>query len=214
MSRSQTQVLTTIFEYFKSDFSTNITAQTYLKSLGLDINKLKDLNIEFGFNSGQFQLDRKLPFTQEDYLHTGLIQATLRNGYKLFGNHSIIFPLKDVDNQIVNLYAIIPPPLKLIDSYLNRQGMFPCYPSTTAQSLFITDSILEACFLIQKNPRQDILAIDKFKITNELKLTLKSLSLLKEIILTESKPNTVDLFEIRLDFRIAFTNLRIEMDFK
>jgi hypothetical protein len=87
-----------------------------------------------------------------------LIAKTGEKAYTVFGNKSIVFPLKNKENQIVSLYfrsTLTPSPSGRVGVgskhfYLkNRQGLYPNYPNPTTKKLILTESIIDAASLLQ-----------------------------------------------------------------
>ena len=105
---SREQFLGNMYQYFKNAISNSKPAQEYLQSRSLDHKK-----IEVGYNTGQFhhgaRKDEKLI---NDCLNYGLLTMAGTNSrtggqaYKPFGNKSILFPLRNKENQIVSFCII------------------------------------------------------------------------------------------------------------
>ncbi len=157
-------------------------AKAYCTSRNLDFDKL-----EVGFNSGQFhhgaRKDEKLI---SDAMQCGLLTMAGTNSrtggqaYKPFGNKSILFPLKNKENQIVSFYF-----RSTINNenskhfYLkNRQGLYPNYPNPDTKKLLLTEAIIDTASLLQ---------IDEIK-ENYTLLTSYGTNGLNEEILNAIKP--------------------------
>ncbi len=67
--------------------------------------------------------------------------------YTVFGNFSVMFPLRNVKNEIVNFYAIGLKNNKT--SFLNHDGLYPAYPHEQTKKLYITDNIVDCATLIE-----------------------------------------------------------------
>jgi DNA primase len=142
-----------MFLSFRKGLLCSDPAKEYCKSRNLDFDKL-----EVGFNSGQFhhgaRKDEKLI---NDAMQCGLLTMAGTNSrtggqaYKPFGNKSILFPLKNKENQIVSFYF-----RSTINNenskhfYLkNRQGLYPNYPNPDTKKLLLTEAIIDTASLLQ-----------------------------------------------------------------
>lgn len=67
--------------------------------------------------------------------------------YTVFGNCSVMFPLRNVKNEIVNFYAIGLKNNKT--SFLNHYGLYPAYPHEQTKKLYITDNIVDCATLME-----------------------------------------------------------------
>ena len=171
-----------MFLSFRKGLLCSDPAKEYCSSRNLDFDKL-----EVGFNSGQFhhgaRKDEKLI---NDALQCGLLTTAGTNSrtggqaYKPFGNKSILFPLKNKENQIVSFYF-----RSTINNenskhfYLkNRQGLYPNYPNPDTKKLLLTEAIIDTASLLQ---------IDQIK-ENYTLLTCYGTNGLNEEILNALKP--------------------------
>jgi DNA primase len=142
-----------MFLSFRKGLLCSEPAKEYCANRNLDFDKL-----EVGFNSGQFhhgaRKDEKLI---NDCLEIGLLTLAGTNSrtggqaYKPFGNKSILFPLKNKENQIVSFYF-----RSTINNenakhfYLkNRQGLYPNYPNPDTKKLLLTEAIIDTASLLQ-----------------------------------------------------------------
>jgi DNA primase catalytic core len=171
-----------MFLSFRKGLLCSDPAKEYCSSRNLDFDKL-----EVGFNSGQFhhgaRKDEKLI---NDCLNYGLLTLAGTNSrtggqaYKPFGNKSILFPLKNKENQIVSFYF-----RSTVNNenskhfYLkNRQGLYPNYPNPDTKKLVLTEAIIDTASLLQ---------IDEIK-DNYTLLTCYGTNGLNEEILNAIKP--------------------------
>jgi DNA primase catalytic core len=171
-----------MFLSFRKGLLCSDPAKEYCNSRNLDFDKL-----EVGFNSGQFhhgaRKDEKLI---NDCLNYGLLTMAGTNSrtggqaYKPFGNKSILFPLRNKENQIVSFYF-----RSTINNdnakhyYLkNRQGLYPNYPNPDTKKLLLTEAIIDTASLLQ---------IDEIK-ENYTLLTCYGTNGLNEEILNALKP--------------------------
>ena len=157
-SQERTQILSKIFEGFKSGLShpVSVKPKEYLKKRNLDPSLL-----EAGYNSGQFHHHGKLSEAdREACIHAGLLipySASVPNGsgttYTPFAKECIIFPLKDKQDRVVSLYG------RGIGQntdgtgkhyYLkDRTGLYPGYPKPGTTKLILTEAIIDAATLIE-----------------------------------------------------------------
>lgn len=146
-----------------------------------------------GFNAAQFQYDRDEGF-REVLKEIGFLKYSRRNsngtdGYKTFGNYGIMFPLKDVRGSVVNFYAVC---IKLSPeehSFLNDEGIYPCYPHEMTTRLFITTSIMDAATLIEAKVlenRDSVICVPNGIFLNQHFEAIKRLSALKSILIIKS----------------------------
>lgn len=117
--------------------------------------KQKQLNAEQTmacFNSGQLHHRKEIEF-KEALERIGFMKKSNVGTncdsipYTVFGAFSIMFPLKNTKNEIVNFYAIGLKNNKT--SFLNHEGLYPQYPHELTRKLFITDNILDCASLIE-----------------------------------------------------------------
>lgn len=171
-----------MFLSFRKGLLCSEPAKEYCKSRNLDFDKL-----DIGFNAGQFHHGtRKDETLIQNCLEIGLLSTAGTNSrtggqaYKPFGNKSILFPLKNKENQIVSFYF-----RSTINNenskhfYLkNRQGLYPNYPHPDTRKLLLTEAIIDTASLLQ---------IDEIK-ENYTLLTCYGTNGLNEEILNALKP--------------------------
>lgn len=186
--------LESLFAKFRRGVFCSKPAQEYLESRNIEYKK-----IEVGFNGGQFhhRENREEAFISQCLAYGLLIDKNLtaRTGgkaYFVFGNKSIVFPLRNKENQIVSLYfrSIIVPPLGAEGAkhfYLkNRSGLYPNYPTPTTKKLILTESIIDASSLLQieeiTNDYSVIACYGTNGLNEEIQNAIKDLKELEEII--------------------------------
>jgi len=104
------------------------------------------------YNSGQIHHRKQQPF-KDDLIKIGFLKksnAATNAGqipYNAFGGHSMIFPLRNKDNEVINFYAVGTENNKTM--FLNDDGMYPKYPEYYTEQLYITPSILDAATILQ-----------------------------------------------------------------
>ena len=177
-----TYFLEKMFLSFRKGLLSSPPAKEYCTSRNLDFDKL-----EVGFNSGQFhhgaRKDEKLI---NDCLEIGLLTTAGTNSrtggqaYKPFGNKSILFPLKNKENQIVSFYFRSTINNENAKHYYlkNRSGLYPNYPNPDTKKIILTEAIIDTASLLQ---------IDQIK-TNYSLLTCYGTNGLNDEILNAIKP--------------------------
>jgi DNA primase len=149
----KTTFLETMFKSFRKGLMNSQPAKDYCKKRNLDHTK-----IEIGFNSGQFHHgERKSEELINNCLAVGLLldnDLKSNNGekaYNVFGKYSLVFPLKNKENEIVSFYfrsALDKQNAKHF--YLkNRTGIYPNYPNPKTKKLILTESIIDCASLLQ-----------------------------------------------------------------
>ena len=175
---------------FRKGLLSSPQAKEYCNSRNLDFDKL-----EVGFNSGQFHHgSRRDEQLIQKCLEIGLLTLAGTNSrtggqaYKPFGNKSILFPLKNKENQIVSFYF-----RSTINNdnakhyYLkNRQGLYPNYPNPDTKKLLLTEAIIDTASLLQIDEIKENYTLLTCYGTNglndEILNALKPLKQLEEII--------------------------------
>lgn len=160
-----------IFTSFKKGLNNSQPAKDYCRKRNLDHTKLN-----IGFNSGQFHHgERKSEELINNSLSVGLLLnkgLKANNGeiaYNVFGKYSLVFPLKNKENEIVSFYfrsildketdkggslntnenkSVVKQNAKHF--YLkNRTGLYPNYPNPKTKKLILTESIIDCGSLLQ-----------------------------------------------------------------
>jgi DNA primase len=188
--RERIQFLEKIFSSFRNGLNSSSPAKEYCKQRNLDSAKL-----EIGFNSGQFHHGvRKDERLIENALAVGLLldkglkSNTNEKAYSVFGNKSIVFPLKDRENQIVSLYFRSTINEKEAKHFYlkNRQGLYPNYPKQNTKKLILTESIIDCASLLQIEPIAKsyslIVCYGTNGLNEEIQNTILALENLEEII--------------------------------
>ena len=151
-----------MFTYFKNAVYNSGPAKEYLKQRGLDY-----MALDIGYNSAQFHhAKRKEEELIKSCVQYGLLidlNLTGRTGekaYKPFAKHSLVFALKNKQNQVTGLYfRNIQAPGEENNKVLkdrrhfylkDRQGLYPSYPKENTVKLLLTESIIDAATLLQQ----------------------------------------------------------------
>jgi DNA primase catalytic core len=149
----KTTFLETMFKSFRKGLINSQPAKDYCKKRNLDHTKL-----EISFNSGQFHHgERRTEELINNSLAVGLLldnglkTSTGEIAYSIFGKYSLVFALKNKENEIVSFYF-----RSVLDKenakhfYLkNRSGLYPNYPNPTTKKLILTESIIDCASLLQ-----------------------------------------------------------------
>jgi DNA primase len=149
----KTTFLEIMFKSFRKGLLNSQPAKDYCKKRNLDHTKL-----EISFNSGQFHHgERRTEELINNSLAVGLL---LDNGlktrtgeiaYSIFGKYSLVFALKNKENEIVSFYfRSVLDEQKAKHFYLkNRSGLYPNYPNPATKKLILTESIIDCASLLQ-----------------------------------------------------------------
>ena len=118
----------------------------------------KELNyhdLQIGYNSSQFHHRQSKEF-KEKYLELGVLKPSdvsvkdkNLKAYTCFGGYGIIFPLKDEQGDIINLFAIHFETKTQREEYLNDEGIYPEYPNPLTKRLYICSSVVHTASLLQ-----------------------------------------------------------------
>ena len=149
----KTTFLEIMFKSFRKGLINSQPAKDYCKKRNLDHTKL-----EISFNSGQFHHgERRTEELINNSLAVGLL---LDNGlktssgeiaYSIFGKYSLVFALKNKENEIVSFYfRSVLDEQKAKHFYLkNRTGLYPNHPKPETKKLILTESIIDGASLLQ-----------------------------------------------------------------
>lgn len=142
-----------MFQSFRKGIFNSPPAKEYCKGRNLDLEKLS-----IGFNGGQFHHGTRRDETLiNNCLAVGLLldrnimSKTGEKAFNVFGNKSIVFSLKNKENQIVSLYFRSTINEKEAKHFYlkNRSGLYPNYPNPTTKKLILTESIIDCASLLQ-----------------------------------------------------------------
>jgi DNA primase len=149
----KTTFLEIMFKSFRKGLMNSQPAKDYCKKRNLDHTKL-----EISFNSGQFHHgERRTEELINNSLAVGLLldnglkTATGEIAYSIFGKYSLVFALKNKENEIVSFYfRSVLDEQKAKHFYLkNRTGLYPNYPNPATKKLILTESIIDCASLLQ-----------------------------------------------------------------
>lgn len=180
--------------------------RAYLKQLGLDY-----LTLNLGFNSGQFHHRQPLAYKQQ-YAGIGILTLNEKVGvnkkgrvpYTCFGAYSIVYPLKNEQGEIVNLYADRFKLDRPKQSYLYpHEGIFPHYPNVHTTTLYLCDNILETASFIQLNllkHQEAVISLFDGKLTPEIQRALSQLSHLNKVVVFTINPSNKTIAQLKEQF--------------
>jgi DNA primase len=183
---SRIALLTKVFRYFENGLRTSKTGKEYLQSRNLVQSTSTQKGIEVGYNAGSFY-QRENKYLVESALKYGLVKKA-NTGHTAFGKGCLVFPLKNIDSQIVGMYFREADDKKQNHHYYlqNRQGLYPKYPGRETRHLIITESIIDAATLMLvpeiTKDYETLACYGTNGLTEEHQQSIKSLENLKEII--------------------------------
>lgn len=140
------------------------------------------------FNSGQLH-HRKEQAYIDNLVAIGFLKQspvgtnTGKPGYTIFAPNSILFPLKNENNQVVNWFGV-----HLVNGkkqYLNNQGIYPNYPNPNTKRVYVTKDPIDAASLMETDipdNREAVMALHNGVLLEQHIEAIKSLTKLKEII--------------------------------
>lgn len=180
-----------VFSYFETAFLASKPARDYAISRNLNIK-----TITIGYNTGLFHHGENKYLIESSVQLGLLLPPNNSGGNPVFGLGSIVFALRDKQEQITGLYfrAVEPRPSKFkgrnYEKHLylkNRTGLYPNYPKAETQKLILTESIIDAATLLsiaEIKSEYEVLALYGTNgLTSEIKQAITELEQLEEIIL-------------------------------
>lgn len=153
ITEDKSRFLEKMFQSFRKGIFNSPPAKDYCKGRNLDIEKLN-----IGFNGGQFHHGTRRDETLINnclavglLLDRNIISKTGEKAFNVFGSKSIVFPLKNKENQIVSLYFRSTLDKKGANHFYlkNRTGLYPNYPDKVTKKLILTESIIDCASLLQ-----------------------------------------------------------------
>lgn len=192
MSTPSTNTKQELLKSLFTSFTTGIRARKSIEPrTWLEKRELNPNDLQIGFNSGQFH-HRKSDEFRKGYVDIGVLKesdAPVKEegmkAYTCFGHYGIVFPLKDEQGEIVNLFAIRIKVKNETPLYLNRDGLYPCYPNQFTKRLFITETIMDAASLLQSKVMErgdEVLALFEGELRPQHVEAVKKLKQLEQVI--------------------------------
>jgi DNA primase len=203
----KTNFLEQLYETFVKSIYLSQQGKDYLKSRALE--DLLSMRGMVGFNGGQFhhagrfENEENAEEVKREFIKKAVELGMLiplnrvnnRTGeavtYQVFGNKSLVFPLRNKQGEIVSFYFRSVLNTANQEShrhfYLkNRQGLYPNYPKADTKKLILTEAIIDAVSLLQiKEITQEYSIIACFGtngLNDEILQAIKDLKELEEII--------------------------------
>lgn len=186
--RTEIELLEMVYNYASNGLRQSRQAKEWLS-----IKKLTPDSTMACYNSGQLHHRKELAFKQAlerigfmKRINVGVNSDTVP--YTIFGNFSIMFPLRDANNHIVNFYAVSMKDQS--NRYLNQEGFYPAIPDNKTQRLFIADTILDAATLLESkvlNKEDSIISLHDGVLLEQHKKVIQSLKHLTEVIQITTK---------------------------
>jgi hypothetical protein len=192
MEKNKKEILATIHKSLSNGIR-NSKAEVPRKWL-----KEKGLTLESSgatFNSGQMH-HRKQQSYKDALESVGFLiksEVPTNQGqipYTSFGNYGILFPLRDEQNDVVNFYSIGIKNHKI--QYLNKEGIYPCFPHESTKKLYIVNGILGAATILESNVldnKEAVIALFDGEMLPQHEEAIKRLTQLEEVIWIESPEN-------------------------
>lgn len=207
---SNNGVLKSLFQSFANglrNFKATVPRE-YLASIGLDNSKL-----EIGFNSSQWH-HRKDEVWRKPYVDLGLLTPSdapvndpKLKAYTCFGAYSLVFPLKNEQDEIVNFFMLR---FKLnvpAGAFLNQQGIYPSYPKPLTKRLFIAKNVIDTATLLQSGlleNRDSVMSLFDGELLDHQVRAIANLEVLEQIILIDGS-----LVGIQNDLQTQFPGMEV-----
>ncbi len=198
------EILAKIFTYFRNGYAIRKenNGKKYLKSRGLEVEKLEQLGISIGYNSAQFHHRDRISREDKQQCEEAGLLIKSKQGSKTetshtpWARHCVIFPLKDKTGKLTGMYgrsttenkrAGKPRQSAGMHFYLrNSKGIF-YYPNKNTEKLIITESIIDFLSIYQidelRNTYDFLPIYGTNRLTPEHEEVINNLENLKEIVL-------------------------------
>lgn len=105
-----------------------------------------------------------------------------------FKKRSVVFPLRDEQKKIVNFCAMS------LDNdtteFLNKQGIYPCYPDLSVEKLFIVETVLDGATILESGllkEKEAVMVIPDGEVLDQHRFAIDRLTGIKEIIYITNK---------------------------
>ena len=183
--KTELELLELVYSYASNGlrYGKSKQAKDWLKSKMLTVE-----NSMACFNSGQLHHRKEKEF-KESLERIGFMKvsnfASNCNSipYTVFGSFSIMFPLRNEKNEIVNFYSMGIKNDKT--DYMNLEGLYPGYPSEQTKRLFVVDNIMDAATMLESkilDNREAVIALNNGVFLDQHVKAIKSLKHLSEVI--------------------------------
>ncbi|MCC6836974.1 MAG: hypothetical protein IT234_00430 [Bacteroidia bacterium] len=145
------------------------------------------------FNSGQMhhrqEQSFKMALAEVGFMQKSTVGVNSDTvPYTVFGIFSIMFPLRNESNEVVNFYSIR---IRSENTaYMNQEpGLYPGYPSELTKRLFVVNTVMEAATILESkvlDNKEAVIALHDGKVMPEHERAIKRLTALVEVIYIES----------------------------
>jgi hypothetical protein len=147
-----------------------------------------------GFCSGQLNKKKSEEFVRDlesvQFIRANnIIGKNGKTGYLMFADYGITFPLKDVKGNVVSFYGIPLQGKRQDHSFLNDDGIYPCFPHEMTTRLFVTVSILDAATLLEAKlleNRDAVICVPNGRLLSQHEEAIQRLPYLQTIFWIES----------------------------
>lgn len=109
--------------------------------------------------------------------------------YTVFGRYSVVFPLMNQKNEVVNLFAIRFELASQQAEYFKSEGIYPNYPPPLTKRLYIVPTVLDCASLLQSKileNRDSVMALYNGELLPQHLEAIKTLHELEEIIIIKN----------------------------
>lgn len=176
-----------LYKTFETGIRTAVKPKQYLDELALNSQ-----NLQIGYNSGQFHHGKPKEF--KDHCESlgilkksnAVLNKNSKSAYTVFDSKGLIFPLKDIDGNIVNYFALRFNLDSPKEEYLNGNGIYPQYPDFNSKKLFIVPNVIDAASLLQSGvlkKDEAVIALHSGKLLEQHKHAILSIEGLEKIII-------------------------------
>lgn len=189
-NKTELELLELVYTYATNGlrFGKSQKAREWLRNQKLSVE-----NTMACFNSGQLHHRKEKEF-KEALERIGFMKASNVGSncdsipYTVFGNFSIMFPLRNEKNEIVNFFSV---GLKNDKSaFLNMKGLYPGYPSEQTRRLFVVDTVLDAATILEAkvlDNREAVISLYDGVFLEQHVEIIKSLKHLTEVVQIKRK---------------------------
>lgn len=189
-NKTELELLELVYTYATNGlrFGKSQKAREWLRTQKLSVE-----NTMACFNSGQLHHRKEKEF-KESLERIGFMKQSNAASncesipYTVFGNFSIMFPLRNEKNEIVNFFSV---GLKNDKSaFLNMKGLYPGYPSEQTRRLFVVDTVLDAATILEAkvlDNREAVISLYDGVFLEQHVEIIKSLKHLTEVVQIKRK---------------------------
>ncbi len=189
-SKTELELLELVYNYASNGlrYGKSQKAKEWLRNKKLTVESTMA-----SFNSGQLHHRKEKEF-KEALERIGFMKASNVGSncdsvpYTVFGNFSIMFPLRNEKNEIVNFFSAGIKNDKT--AFLNMKGLYPGYPHEQTRRLFVVDTVLDAATILESkvlDNREAVISLYDGVFLEQHVETIKSLKHITEVIQIKRK---------------------------